>query len=138
MTRPVLFSSCLAILALVLGGCGKPPRTEDPDTSNLRRIYQAIRTSFDVRERPPHDEAELKHWLGQLGEKGSPDDFLISRRDKKPFVIYYDAAKHPDAGDTIVAHEAEGVNGKKLVLTLRPSVTEMTDAEIAARKPGKK
>jgi len=139
MTRTASSLGLLAIIVLGLAGCSKPPRTEDPDTTNLRRIYQAFRLCDDFKRRGPNDLDELKRWLGELGEPGKPEDFLISRRDGQPFVIFYGHAIRPEGGDVVLAHEKDGAADKRFVLTLGGSVKAMTDEEFAkARFASKK
>lgn len=97
-------------------------------------MYQAFRLCEDFKNRGPKDEAELKHYLGQLGEPGTPEDFMISRRDKQPFVIYYGNAIHPDGGELVLVHEKDGAGGKRFVLTLGGNVKALTDEEFAKAK----
>lgn len=140
MTRTAIRRGLLALILLGLAGCSaQPPRTEDPDTTNLRRIYQAFRLCEDFKRRGPRDVDELKHWLGQLGEPGTPEEFLISRRDGQPFVIHYGHAINPGAGDVVLAHEKDGAGGRRYVLTLSGHVKPLSDAEFAkAQFAGKK
>src|SRR3954453_19530769 len=118
MTRTASSLGLLAILVLGLAGCSQPRRTEDPETTNLRRIYQAFRLCDDFKRRGPKDLDELKHWLGELGEPGTPEEFLISRRDGQPFVIYYGHSIRPEGGDVVLVHEKDGAEDKRYVLTL--------------------
>src|SRR4051794_4448458 len=101
MTRTVKRLSFLAVIVLGLAGCSaKPsPKRENPDTTNLRRIYQAFRLCEDFKQRGPRNVDELKHWLGELGEAGTPEEFMISRRDGQPFVIFYGNSLNPAGGD---------------------------------------
>jgi hypothetical protein len=140
MKRPASRIALFAIIVLGLDGCAKSTRrTEDPDTTNLRRLYQAFVMSDDRRNRGPKDMAELKHWLGELGEKITPDEMLISRRDGQPFVIFFGNRIRAEGGDTVLAYEKEGKEGKRFVLTLGGNVKSMTDEEFAkARFAGKK
>src|SRR3954463_12278108 len=109
MTRTASRLSLLTVVVLGLAGCsGPPPRREDPDTTNLRRIYQAFRLCEDFKRRGPLDVDELKRWLGELGEPGKPEEFLISRRDKQPFVIFYGHAINPAGGGVVLVHEKDG------------------------------
>jgi hypothetical protein len=140
MTRAARLT-VLAALALAPAGCSTtpPPKTEDPDTTNLRRIYQAFRLCADFKNRGPRDEAELKQYLGELGEPGTPEEFLISRRDNQPFVIFYGHAIDWQAGDVILAHEKNGANGGRFALTLAGRIKAFTDEEFAkAQFAGKK
>ncbi len=125
--------SLLTVIVLGLAGCSaKPsPRTEDPDTTNLRRIYQAFRLCEDFKERGPLDVDELKRYLGELGEPGTPEEFLISRRDAQPFVIFYGNAINPAGGDLVLVHEKDGAGGRRFVLTLAGNVKSLLDAEFA-------
>jgi hypothetical protein len=139
MTRTAGSLGLLAIIVVGLAGCSKPLRTEDPDTTNLRRIYQAFKLCEDFKRRGPKDAEELKHWLGELGEPGTPEEFVISRRDKQPFVIFYGHTIHPTGGEVVLVHEKDGVEGKRFVLTLGGNVKALSDEEFAkARFAGKK
>jgi hypothetical protein len=141
VTRTASRLSLLTVIVLGLAGCsGPPPRRENPETTNLRRIYQAFKICEDFKNRGPLDADELKHWLGELGEPGTPDEFLISRRDGQPFVIFYGNTINPGGGDVVLVHEKDGAEGKRYVLTLGGSVTSMSDEEfararLAARNP---
>jgi hypothetical protein len=84
----------------------------------------------------------LKHWLGELGEPGKPEEFLISRRDGQPFVIFYGNAINPAGGELVLVHEKDGAAGKRFVLTLAGNVKALLDAEFAkaqfaAKKPAR-
>jgi hypothetical protein len=145
MTRAAGRLALVAVIVWGPVGCSSrpTPRTEDPDTTNLRRIYQAFRICEDFKHRGPRDADELKHWLGQLGEPGTPEEFLISRRDGQPFVIFYGNAIDPQYGDIVLAHEKDGADGRRYVLTLGGSVKPFSDAEFAkaqfaTNKPVKK
>jgi hypothetical protein len=125
--------SLLAVIVIVLAGCSNkpPPRREDPDTTNLRRIYQAFRLCEDFKQRGPKDVDELKRYLSELGEPGTPEEFLISRRDGHPFVIFYGNAINPAGGELVLVHEKDGAEGKRYVLTLGGNVKSLSDAEFA-------
>ena len=76
----------------------------------------------------------MKHWLGELGEPGTPEEFLISRRDGQPFVIFYGNTINPAAGESVLAHEKDGAEGRRYVLTLAGHVKPLSDAEFAKAK----
>jgi len=133
MARIASRLSLLLVIVLGLAGCSSrpPPRTENPDTTNLRRIYQAFRLCEDFKQRRPQDVEELKHYLGELGEPGTPAEFLISKRDGQPFVIFYNNSINPAAGDVVLVHEKDGADGERYVLTLAGNVKSLSDAEFA-------
>ena len=97
-------------------------------SSNLRRIGQAFNLSEDRANRPIRNEDELKKWLGQLGEPGDPDSFLTSQRDGQPYVVYYGQKTDGDSRK-ILAHEKNGADGSRYVLTQSRSVKLLSDAE---------
>lgn len=131
MYRLAIASGFAAWSVLVFTGCSQspPPKTEDPKTSNLRRISQALQLAEDRSRKPPRDEEELKTWLAGLGEPGTPESFLISEQDGLPFVIFYGKKIDPGAKDVIVAYEQLGAEGQRYVLTLAGYVKLLTDVE---------
>lgn len=131
--------SALAVVAILISlvqGCStqKEPRVEDPQTSNLRRFTQAIRLCMDFKDHAPRDEAELKKWLGEIGEPGTPEEFMISPRDGLPYVVCYNQPLHREGKDIILVYEQKGVEGTRMVLTVAGRVKTLTEAEFATAK----
>jgi hypothetical protein len=135
----------LTMIALALGGCSKPqPPQEDPAVVNLRKIVLA----FDVAEyklrRAPKNEEELKRFFGETGATGAPDQYLRSPRDGQLYVVLYGTPLDPDDRSTILAHEKEGAEGKRYVITLSRDVRLLTEDEFAraefagGKKPSRK
>jgi hypothetical protein len=132
------FSGILSIIACAcLPACSSsksPPRTEDPGVTNLRKIGQAYEHFTSEKHRAPRNDDELKPMFNELGDNTNPDEILRSKRDGQPFVIYYGAKMDSDARDVVLAHEKDGADGKRYVLTLDRMVVEMSDAEFASAK----
>jgi hypothetical protein len=123
-------------------GCSKPQPQEDTAVVNLRRILQAYDVAEYKLRRAPRNEEELRRFFSEAGATGDPDQYLRSPRDGQPYVVLYGTALDPDARSTILAHEKDGVEGKRYVITLSRDVKLLTADEFAnaefAPEPGKK
>jgi|SRR5262245_20043629 len=124
-------------------GCSKPLPQEDAAVVNLRKIVQA----YDVAEyrlhRAPKSEEELRRFFAEAGATDDPDQYLRSPRDGQPYIVLYGTALDPNGRNTILAHEKDGVEGKRYVITLSRDVKLLTEdefanAEFAAETGGKK
>ena len=125
----------IACWVALLGCSSKPtPRSEDPGASNLRKIGQAYDHFTDMKHRAPRNDDELKPMLKELEPKADPDQILQSKRDGQPYVIHYGPKMDSDTRSVILAHEKDGAEGKRYVLTLDRMVIEMSDAEFATAK----
>lgn len=132
-TSPLAAVSGLGAVLAALLGCSKPPpEPEDAAAVNLRRIAQA----FDVAEyklrRAPRDEGELRRFLGETGAAVDPDQLLRSPRDGQPYVIRYGSRLDPDGRNTVLAHEKDGVGGRRYVITLSRDVRLLSEQEFSA------
>jgi hypothetical protein len=86
----------------------------------------------------PHNEEEFKKFVQEKGgdvvsrlKLASVDDLFVSSRDGKPYVVQYAPPKSQTAGE-VVAYEAEGANGKRLVCYETGEVRELNSEEFAA------
>ena len=122
----------LTLMSFALGGCSKPPPQEDAAVVNLRKIVQAYDAAEYRLRRAPRNEEELKRFFAEAGATGDPDQYLRSPRDGQPYVILYGPALDPDGRNTILAHEKDGVEGKRYVITLSRDVKQLTEAEFAS------
>lgn len=138
MSRAICFHfGILAFIASAgLIGCSskKSQRTEEPGVTNLRKIGQAYDYFTQEKHRAPQNDEELKPMFKELNDNTDPDDILRSKRDGQPFVIYYGPKMDSDARDIILAHEQDGADGKRYVLTQDRMVREMSDEEFANAK----
>jgi hypothetical protein len=111
---------------------------------NLRKIVQAFDAAEYKLRRAPKNEEELKRFFTDAGATGDPEQYLRSPRDGQPYVIIYGTALDPDGRSIILAHEKDGAEGKRYVITLSRDVKLLTADEFAkaefagGKKPPKK
>ena len=132
----------LTLVSFATEGCSKPPPQEDAAVVNLRKIVQAYDAAEYKLRRAPRNEEELKRFFAEAGATDDPDQYLRSPRDGQPYVVLYGTALDPDGRNTILAHEKNGVEGKRYVITLSRDVKlltadEFARAEFAAEPAGK-
>ena len=131
LTLPAIAS---IIVSASLSGCSSSkstPRSEDPGVTNLRKIGQAYDFFTQEKHRAPQNDDELAPMFQELGDNTSPAEILRSKRDGQPYVILYGPKMDSDSRAVILAHERDGAEGKRYVLTLDRMVREMTDDEFA-------
>lgn len=122
----------LTLVFFAVGGCSKPPKPADPVATNLYLIAQAYDLHIADRHRPPQDEADLAKTLKTIDETRDPSEVLRSPRDGQPYVIVYGAPLDSSALDVVLAHEKDGAEGKRYVLTQAGYVKVLSDAEFTA------
>jgi hypothetical protein len=136
--------AAIGLTFFAAAGCSPPaPPQEDPAVVNLRKIVQAYDAAEYRLHRGPRSEEELRRFFAEAGATGDPDQYLRSPRDGQPYVVLYGAALDPDGRNIILAHEKEGVEGKRYVITLSRDVKlftegEFANAEFATEVAGKK
>lgn len=121
-------------LLLIFPGCGREqqiqPVTDHPKLSanNLHMIAAGYRGFVEQKGRSPESLQELRPFVMFV----NPNDFHLSARDNKPFVIYWGTPLGPIDLDNpmIIAHEELGADGKRHVFTMQ-SVVFMSDEEFA-------
>jgi len=132
-TTPPRIKNCLwASLAVVfVVGCAPDPvEVEHAGEGyvNLMAIESAYRQYSASKRKPPAGVNDLKPF-------GTTDDSFLSLRDGKPFKIYWGTSLDETDFDnpTIIAHEVDGKNGKRLVLST-VGVMMLTEEEFAAAR----
>lgn len=134
--RSLAASSFVALLF----GCSEAP--SGPDVDALKAVAELYaQYAATHRGTPPANEAELKAFVAALeaeamqptepGRKPRPsprlDRYFASTRDGKPFVVKYGVPVEYAAGSTtVLAYEAEGVSGRRLVVYTNGTVAERT------------
>ena len=127
-------------------GCSRPsPPTENPSAANLRTISQAYDLVLFKKGRPPQNVDDLKPFLKELRANEDPDVLLRSPNDNEPYEIVWgvnlDNASNISA---VLAHEKNGVNGTRYVITVARLVKTMGDEDFqhatlaTGKKPGKR
>ncbi len=115
-------------------GCG-PSQVKkggaDSQSSNLRTIASFYVNALRTLGHAPASEKEFKDFMVKNGQAAfktlnitSPDGLFTSERDGKPLVIIYGKALKSG----LVAHEAEGVEGKKLAAFNLGQIKELDQA----------
>src|SRR5262245_17614920 len=125
-------SAATLALGLLIAGCSSKPAdvgSGEDETEHLARIGRAYDAATKRLNRPPADVEQLKPFLREFGD---PEAALRSPRDGQPYVIVFGAniRKPFQMPPPIYAHEKEGVDGKRFVLTVM-GVIQMTDEEFA-------
>jgi hypothetical protein len=140
MTRPfgLAYSVTAAILVV---GCGGPrePRLYDEQTLAASGVFRKVATAYmqayQAKRKPPTPE-DLKPFLKGQGEAAMS---LVSPRDQKPIVLVPFAPEKSlaEGEEPILAYEAEGVAGERMVVDSRGLVRLEKDADFAKIKfPG--
>jgi hypothetical protein len=145
MSGPTLRRVLAVALTALAAGCSTPPPPqEDQAAANLRKIVQAYDVAEYKLRRAPRNEEELKRFLGEAGATGDPEKLMRSPRDGQPYVVLYGTPLDPDGRATVLAHEKDGAEGKRYVITLSRDVKLLADDEFAraefagGRKPPRK
>jgi hypothetical protein len=122
----------LSLLACgTLAGCSTSPHlsVKQHDAENLSRIGMAYDQATRQLGHPPQNAEQLKPFLKQHGD---PETILRSSHDGLPYVVLWGRNSRATASKTmpppILAHEQQGVNGVRYVLTVM-GVMPMTDEE---------
>lgn len=133
MSRTLLYFGISAGLVFGLGCSSSASRraAEDlADAENLTKIERAFDRAFQKLDQPPANADQLKPFLREFGD---PDALLRSPRDGQPYVILWGVNFRKGSFAepwTIIAHEKDGAEGKRSVLTIM-GVRSMSDEEFA-------
>jgi hypothetical protein len=130
----------LALAIASLAGCGGDVgRARESHIKKVTEVYTSYVAANQGR-RPPN-EAALKQYAKRLGPErlqvmgiDDVDSIFVSPRDSQPYVIAYASMKVPGA---IIAHEKQGVDGKRLVATREGALQELEEAEFQSLLSGK-
>jgi hypothetical protein len=139
MTRPFVFACSIAVATLV-AGCGSPaPRQYDEQTlaaaDMFGKVATAYRQAYQAKKKPPTLE-DLKPFLKVHGDAVAS---LVSPRDQKPIVLvpFVPDNRLAEGEEPIVAYEAEGVNGERMLVDSRGLVrVEKEEAFARIKFPG--
>jgi hypothetical protein len=146
MTRP-FWLACSITTAALVAGCGSPPPREYDEptiaaSDMFRKVGTAYNQAYQAKKRPPTAD-DLKPFLKQHGEA---IESLISPRDHKPIVLvpFVPTNRLAEGEEPILAYEAEGVNGERMLVDSRGLVRLEKEADFArikfagGHKPGTK
>lgn len=137
----VLFSFCV-----VTAGCQRQTGRElEPVEANVKNIaiFYGRYTSQNRGRTPPDKEALKKfiasHPAAELAALKITDveQLFVSPRDKQPYVVCYGAKLPPPgpSGSPVVAHEKDGVEGRRFVAFSNGGVDELDDARFRELVP---
>ena len=127
----------LVAVVLAVSGCGgggPPPPDAQLNVEEVATWYTRYRAKHN--RRPPPNEAAFVAFINKtLKEEqgiteGMREDFLISPRDGKKFVINYGKPMSTNADKNIVVYEQEGYDGKKWFATEQGNSQEVDDAQL--------
>ena len=129
--------SAIVCLALGLSGCGigTVPSVEPPPPNMGQIVVLYMNYVGEHRGTGPHNEEEFKRFIRAQGadearrsgvDLSQLDKLFISPRDAQPYVINYGL----DQGDRsqglqIIAHEAQGSDGKRVVAFMNGQIDEV-------------
>lgn len=141
-----LQNTCLlltAVMAFTLVGCGIGGSANvSKATSHLRILASQYSAATRARNKPPADEAEFKKFVNERVDGAglerydiqSPEELFISKRDGKPFVVFY--GKKPKGVDPeVVAYEQEGIDGKRWVAFSLGNIEEVDETRFRELVP---
>jgi len=136
MTRRIALVCLFAAAALVVG-CGPPPPRQYDEQSlaaadMFRKVATAYMKAYQAKRKPPVPD-DLKPFLKEHGDTVSS---LVSPRDNKPIVLvpFVPDNKLAEGEEPIVAYEAEGANGERMLVDSRGLVRVEKDADFARIK----
>lgn len=127
----------LAALLVAAAGCGQPdPKPFPPDTVAAAELFAklppAYRQAYQAKKMPPTAD-DLKPYLQRHGDSIAS---LVSPRDGKPIVLvpFVPDDKIGPGEEAILAYEAEGVNGERMLVDSRGTIRIANPEEFAAIK----
>jgi hypothetical protein len=132
---------CLPLLAAVVAaGCGpSPPRQYDDQTLAAAELFRNVATAYmqayQAKKKPPSLD-DLKPFLKVQGNTVAS---LVSPRDHKPIVLVPFVPESRLGADEqpILAYEAEGVDGERMLVDSRGHVRlEKADEFARIKFPG--
>lgn len=132
----------LTCLLLTTTACTKAP-VHAPEADKPQLLARLYGTHVNRnRGTPPRSADELKAFAARLGpdelkplgiDAAALDALFVSSRDHKPFV--FRKASGRVGPDTVVLHEQEGVNGKRIVVFPMGKVEEADAARFKQLVP---
>jgi hypothetical protein len=106
----------------------KPPT----DASMLRGIIRVYSIAARDLGRPPQKIDELTAIYAQADP--DPSKYVRSARDGQEFVVAWGVDLRNTPGDTVIAYERKGVDGKRMVVTADSSILEVAEDDLASLK----
>jgi hypothetical protein len=139
MTRTYWLACSIAGATLVAGCKPSAPRQYDEQTlaaaETFRKVAAAYMQAYRAKQKPPTPD-DLKPFLKAHGDTISS---LVSPRDHKPIVLvpFVPDERLAEGEEPILAYEAEGANGERMLVDSRGLVRVEKDADFARIKfPG--
>ncbi|MFO0865277.1 MAG: hypothetical protein U0744_11620 [Gemmataceae bacterium] len=131
MLRAFFYHAAPLLLLVFLGGCGSsPPPNHEPTLTQLVSLYG--RYVGQHKGSPPPNEQSLKEFVKKVDPNRNLDELMTSPRDKQPYVVRYGVKPTMGGQQPVIAHEAVGVGGKKLVGLGAGEVKELDAAALEA------
>jgi hypothetical protein len=129
-----LLTLVVALLISAQTGCGNgpPPPNAQLNVEEVATWYQLYRARNN-RKPPPNEQAFvafIKKTMKDEQHIEMEDDFLVSPRDGKKFVVRYGKPMSENADRNIVVYEQDGYNGKKWIAVEMGYGREVDDAEL--------
>ena len=119
------------------GAGGGSAGAVDVQHSHVYYLVQLYVHALRDQGRPPQSEDEFKQYIAKQDSAmlermnvATADELFVSERDGKPIVVLYGKRRGPAA--EVVAYEAEGVDGTRLVAKATGQVQVMSAEEFAA------
>jgi hypothetical protein len=114
-------------------GCDGGTRVNPPpDESYLRGIVRTYVIAARDLGRAPKSIDEIKAVYAPADPQ--PDKYVRSPRDGEEFVVVWGLDLNRAPGDSVVAYERKGADGKRMVVTADSIVKEVTDDELRQMK----
>lgn len=133
---PTALRNVILLGVILAAGCSSAKDAEvvTPDGTATQGRLTAIAWLYglhvELKQRSPANYEELRVFAETLpaahgGPSGLAEPYLISPRDKKPLVIRY--GLKPGLDGQVLAHEQEGVNGRRFVVLGGSARVEQVD-----------
>ena len=137
-----------AVLLCAVVGCGDSGRSNKAEQESPLKPLAIFYGSFITQHqgKPPPGEPEFKAFLKETVNADKLqaefqitdiEKLFLSTRDNKPYVVYYGTMPggQGPGGAPVVAHEKEGVKGKRFVASALGAVAEVDEAEFRKMVP---
>ena len=116
------------ILVLGLMGCGGGSQTA-PTKTSLQKLAMYYGTYITAHKgAAPANEAQLQAFIKEKAADDDLEKLFRSERDGQAYVVFYLGATKV-ASDRVIAHEKDGLAGKRFVAFSTTAVRELDEAE---------
>ncbi len=138
-----VFVLCTAWICILAVGCGTKTASKPQQESHLKPLALMFgQYTGQHRGQAPSDEAVFKQFVRSntaflSNFKVDGENVFVSERDGKPYVILYGPPKGPPglAGAPVVAHEQEGIDGRRFVANSLGAVQEVDETRFRELVP---